>query len=318
MSKAGSDRPMTVKIVPDGSGRLVLLDGAGRVEILDNHDAVDRLFAEVMPISCDEWVKHWLDRNWRDSLHYHLATLDCVYEDVSDSEGCIRSEILSAYRQQSELPPRVLSPGKDVPLPRSGVEVQGRLLGDLFVSRRTTRKFSGESAPLDFVSRILWEGLGEVRAFRERKSTEGLNALRSFGVAFDFYVGIYRVSNLEPGLYTLNITDHALSLISTGDLSKEFEVLLQSQGNISRSCLTLFFVCDLEQYMWRYRHERALRNLFLEVGRIAQRLIIAGENQGLRSFMTPACSDKQLSEVLKLDVIRQYPLYSLTFGFARK
>ena len=315
MPQIVSDGVMSIKVMPGSPGCLLLLGGSGKVEVLHYLEVIDRLFCSSPRFPTDDWVKHWLNRNWRDALHYHLATLECAYEDESDFDGRIRLEILSAYRQQAEMPTRVLNPGNDKPLPRGKTQAGQRSLSDLLVNRRTTRRFSATYASLGSVSQLLWDGLTDVRTFRNRRPTDRLNVLRSFGVAFDFYAGIYRVNEIEAGIYTLNLTDHALSAVSAGDHSEEIELLLQSQGNVSNSCLTLFFVCDIEQYMWRYRHERALRNLFIEAGRIAQRLIIVGENLGFRSFMTPACSDRRLSKLLRLDDIKQYPVYSVTFGY---
>jgi nitroreductase len=71
---------------------------------------------------------------------------------------------------------------------------------------------------------------------------------------------------------------------------------------------------DVSQYQWRYRHERALRNLYIESGNLFQRVLVVATALRLSGLPTPAFSDETVAALLNLNSVRQFPVYSLTFG----
>jgi nitroreductase len=77
---------------------------------------------------------------------------------------------------------------------------------------------------------------------------------------------------------------------------------------------TLVIVSDFAQYQWRYRHERALRHLYMATGRIAQRILVVGHTYGLGSLPTPAMHDLDCCDLLGIDAETHAPVYSLTMG----
>jgi nitroreductase len=94
----------------------------------------------------------------------------------------------------------------------------------------------------------------------------------------------------------------------------EFAEALYGQSAPKTAAFSVAFVFDLARYCWIYRHERALRNLFVEVGRIAQYLIIAGEQLGWSALPTPAIADSKMANLLGCGSERFYPAYTLTVG----
>lgn len=56
--------------------------------------------------------------------------------------------------------------------------------------------------------------------------------------------------------------------------------LIGHEGPASAAC-TLILSVEFERYQWRYRHERALRNLYVETGRIAHHLLLQATAHGL-------------------------------------
>jgi len=47
-----------------------------------------------------------------------------------------------------------------------------------------------------------------------------------------------------------------------------------------------------EMAQWRYKHERALLNIFVELGQISQRLVLAAAGLGVKAHITPAVDDR--------------------------
>jgi SagB-type dehydrogenase family enzyme len=138
--------------------------------------------------------------------------------------------------------------------------------------------------------------------------------LNSYGVAFDFYIVVFEVESLTSGIYFYDLRDHAVLLLRSGTFRPVMTGLLSNQAAPDTAGWTILLVADLPQYQWRYRHERALRNLYLEAGRIGQHLILTSTLFGLATLPTPALADRDLSALLQLDPVRQTPIYSLTMG----
>jgi len=266
-----------------------------------------------------EHILHWLARGWHPSLEYYLWSRDAAYVDTSDPDGRQRRELLQQYLAQSSLPPRLEPAGKHISLPEPQPLPASVSLGQLLMERKTFRHYLPERIRVSTLSSVLWFGLDEVRRVRQRAFEEdALNYFRSYGSAFDFYVVAYTVEGLSPGVYFYHLEKHHLVQIREGVYSKEMSHNLQNLAAPHTANWTLIFVADFAQYQWRYRHERALRNIYLESGRLGQRLLMAGMIHRLGTLPTPASRDKDVSELLCLDPVRQAPIYTLTMGPYRR
>ena len=169
------------------------------------------------------------------------------------------------------------------------------------------------------LSTILWNGLDGVRRTRTAAAREIdlLGDLLSYGVAFDFYIIIYAVEALNPGVYFYDLSTHQLILLREGNLRDEMRECMLGQAAPKTAAWTIVMVADFAQYHWRYRHERGLRNLYIEAGRLAQNLILWAASYELASLPTPAIRDRQASKLLGIRWPRQAPIYTLTMGKMR-
>lgn len=86
------------------------------------------------------------------------------------------------------------------------------------------------------------------------------------------------------------------------------------QNVFENASLSLFYSVNFLRYQWRYRHERALRNLYIESGRLMQKTIVIAEYLDAGSFITPALKDHKLASLLNLDTVDEVVLYSQTIG----
>lgn len=263
---------------------------------------------------CDS-MEHWIERDWADALPYHLASNNVSFIDNGPRAQVIREQILASYLQNGPAPERLPIRGELVDLPRPLELPTDMKFGCVLLGRRTTRRFLSLTISLEALSSWLWYGFHDIRSTRSRSITEGsLGLLRSFGVAFDPYLVVYRNTALDCGVYRYDPSGHVLFRISVGENSRTVAEACQSQLASLSAALTLVLVIDFDQYLWRYRHERSLRNLYVESGRVAQSLILAGEAFGLGFFLTPAIREPAFVELLDLKEPRQYPLYVLTCG----
>jgi SagB-type dehydrogenase family enzyme len=259
---------------------------------------------------------HWWEREWAASLDYYQWSRRSLYRDTIDEDGGQRRETLSAYLRDDGPPPARLYPaGTAVPLTPARALPSDVTLGQELLKRRTVRVYAREAVPAASLSDILWHGLAGVRLTRTTVSDDDLlHLLDSYGIAFDFYVVIYDVAEIAPGVYYYDIEAHALVLLVAGEFREEMTTNLFGQTAPRSAAWTVLIAADFLQYAWRYRHERALRNLYVDAGRVAQQLLLIAGAYAIGSFMTPALRDRALAALLHLDPARQAPLYSVTMG----
>jgi SagB-type dehydrogenase family enzyme len=296
------------RLVKQPSALATLVGGPERV-IVDLDEAVTRRAA-----------LKWAESGWLPSLNYFLWSRAVSYLDLRDSTRSTRRKTLDVYRTSGSLPARASHGSVRISLPRAGASfVRATSLGSVLAGRRTRRRFNRQPVSLDAFSATLSLGLGSVAAARSAAaSSKDMPELISFGVAFDFFVVAFNVEDLTGGVYAYIPESHEVSLLQEGDFRAQVTEIIAKQKPPMTAAFTVFLVVDYQQAIWRYRHERALRNIYIEAGRIVQRLIWGAESVGLGCFPTPAISDSKAANLLKIaDRGRWNAIYSLTVGPSR-
>jgi len=258
-------------------------------------------------------IRHWWNRGWHPSLEYYLWSRRVFYADIEDSHGEIRYNAIKRYLADGSPPPRIAPRGESLPLEPVDLP-SAALLGSLLVKRRTVRRYLLGEVPQSRLSGTLWWGLHRIRELRKVPRQDPTDYLLSHGVAFDFYVIVYAVRGVSPGIYFYDLKNHSLVQVRRGDVRKSMYNIIFKTPAILSANWTILIVADVLQYQWLYRHERALRNLYIEAGRVGQRLILTALAYGQGSLTTPAFRDEQLSKLLDLEPVRQVPIYSITAG----
>jgi len=322
-----SDITSIVPVISDGQNSYLVTTSNNKQHILDAET-----FKRIMSISPDLLAalcsenntsrlaasasRSWLDNGWLPALEFLMATIDMTYADIEDSSASIRNDLLSQYRQTLPEPER-LSPQA---LNNRRLEFSGtfpKFTTSHLLSRRTTRIFSTEPITYNSFAQMVVTGLKfvQVAAIRRQEDTREVDLLVSYGGAFRFYIVIFNVENLQPGVYEYYPSDQGLHCLKLGCYRNEVSDLLMQQPAPLSGAYSMFLVADYDWHMWRYRHSRALRNLYCDAGRIAQQLILAGLPLTIDAFSTPAIKDSAAAELLMLeDSIRYNAVYSITFG----
>jgi SagB-type dehydrogenase family enzyme len=206
-------------------------------------------------------------------------------------------------------------PAHDLPAPAMPLPAK---LKDVLIGRRTARTFSQEPIPASHLSGLLWYGLGGIRARREQEiRSRPLSYLDSYGSAWDIGVMIYAVEGWQSGSYRYDVRGHRLHLVRAGDFREEMVDVLQGLASPRSAAITIGLVANADVYQWRYRHEHALRRLYLESGHVAQMLIVLGAGYELKTLVTPAQRDSDFLDLHGYEAIRHMPIYTLTMGRTR-
>jgi SagB-type dehydrogenase family enzyme len=267
----------------------------------------------------ENW-RHWEERRWHPSGQYYIASRRNQFIDEHDADGRIRTETIERLLEQDGPPP-----AEDTRHDLGSVSLGepaapgSQKLSQLLVDRRSGRSYVDTPVPVRVLSGLLQYGLADIRARRRAMSPEQpLSYLESFGSAWDFYVCVYNVEGVEPGVYRYDILSHELRSIRPGQHRQKMITCLQGMRSPSTAAWTVSLVADFPRYQWRYRHEHGLRRLYLEAGIIGQDLIILGSSYGLSSLISPAQSDRLHLDLHRLPRERYSPLTTLTMGRARR
>ena len=79
--------------------------------------------------------------------------------------------------------------------------------------------------------------------------------------------------------------------------------------------MSVLFVSDVHRHQWRYRHNRALRGLWIDSAKVANELLWALSARRIVPHITPAINDAMAAEILDLpNDINFEVVYSVTFG----
>lgn len=261
----------------------------------------------------------WIARNWGWCAPYYLFSRRSDYADVDDPDGAIRRRVLRAYLAEGGPPhPRHTAP-PSIRLDHQDVspklDVGGALAARRSVPRPRRRPFS--AAELGW---ILSTGCAHVRAALAGQSAtdDPLALLTSFGSALDVYVVAYAVDGLSPGVYRYDVREDALSPLpgrpDADALRRRMSTILVGQPAPLSAAATVLLVADFERYQWRYRHERALRHLWLDAAHAMGYLLFSATSLEKSTHISPAARDSAGNAFLGLSDARHQIMYTLSAG----
>ncbi|MDH6575444.1 SagB/ThcOx family dehydrogenase [Kitasatospora sp. MAP5-34] len=324
VAETGSARPPLVLRDPRVPLAVTLLPDVGtRAEIVARWAAEPSL----RPIADDLWTvltaeevvvpaaevppeaAAWRSFDWDEAYRYHASTRDYPFLQM-DREGAFEADDarMEEYIARS-LPPALtmdLAAGHSVPLRKIGEgESVDALLAGLTSGQR--RGQEGLALLLDV-------------CFGER-------ARRPFAVQGDFlrkavpsggarhpteaFVALFPGGPLPPGTYHYNVEHHRLDLLREGDHSARFrEASFDLFDKFQQAPFGLIVFCSLvERAMWRYRDARSARAPFIDVGHtlMAYRTVI--KRLGVGGYTYQKFHDRQIAELLGINVERLAPLF---------
>ncbi|MFH8487376.1 SagB/ThcOx family dehydrogenase [Streptomyces longisporoflavus] len=262
----------------------------------------------------------WIERNWAWCAPYYLFSRRSDYADADDADGEIRRRVLGTYLAGGDPPqpphtgtPLVHLDHRDV---SAKLDVGGTLAARRSVPRPRRRPFS--SADLGWV---LFTGCARMRAALARQASaaeDPLALLTSFGSALDVYVVAYAVDGLTPGVYRYDVAEDGLGPLpgrpSADALRRRMAAILVGQPAPLSAAATVVLVADFERYQWRYRHERALRHLWLDAAHAMGYLLFSATALRKSTHISPAARDSQGNAFLGLSDARHQIMYSLSTG----
>jgi|GEM_PF-4289310 len=223
-------------------------------------------------------VEHWWNRKWQVCLDFYLSTpnQDCKW-------------IKPSCKHLSFPPVDILLPAQKPAVKLSVIEA---LLG-----RKTYRKFQEIPLNLDILAALLSECKDEL-----------------FAGIWRYYLVIFDVQEIQPGIYLFQPDKNGLSLIKLGLFRHEAVKLLCGMSASLTASFLMIMSFDAQEAMRQFPYSRALREIYIDAGRLAQKLLIKGMQHQIGGLPSPAMRDSQMCDFLNLDPNQCIPLYTVTMG----
>jgi SagB-type dehydrogenase family enzyme len=186
-------------------------------------------------------------------------------------------------------------------------------LRQIIEQRRSLRKYAMQSLTLAELTYLLWLTQG-VKRITGRPAT--LRTVPSAGArhAFETFLLVNRVSELEAGLYRFVATQNALVRVAAPpDIATRLMIACHDQEHILLSAVTFCWMAVTERMAWRYV-ERSMRYLFLDAGHVCQNLYLAAEAIGCGACAVAAFDDAQVNALIGADGVDHFAIYLGTVG----
>ena len=194
-----------------------------------------------------------------------------------------------------------------LPVPKN----DGRLsLESMLATRRTVREYKSEkSLHLSDLAQLLWSGQG-VTSPQEYRTAPSAAAL----YPIDLYVVAGLVDGLDAGIYRYLPSSHELAAVSEGDRREDVVAVSFDHGWMA-DCPAHIVLNLMVDRMTPKFGELGLRFALLEVGHIAQNLLLQAVSLGLGAAPICAYDGGKLKTVLGLGEADD-PAYLITVGHA--
>ena len=204
--------------------------------------------------------------------------------------------------------------GKFISLPPpSQISVPPMEMRSAIESRRSVRRYSGQSLTMDELAYLLWctqgikMGLPNCGSARNVPSAGGRHA-------FETYLYIQHVQGLHPGLYRYLAFEHALLPLTADEAAGEqFRSAFRPKNMTANNAVTFVWAAVLERMTNRFG-TRAYRYLFLDAGHVCQNLYLAAQTIKTGVCAIGAFSDDKLNQALGLDGKAEFAVYAASVG----
>lgn len=200
-----------------------------------------------------------------------------------------------------------------VPLPRKFLITTG--VERIIRKRRTRRDFSGLGISLGNLGRILRGAYGVTGVSGEGPDRVQLRASPSAGATYplELYVAIVNGKGVQPGLYHYNGDLDTLERLVDGDLRQSLNSSIAGMELIGHYDAALLITSVPERTMSKYG-ERGYRFILIEVGHLAQNVILVSEALGMSSVCMGGFYEDSLAEMIGCDRRFELVQYVILLG----
>ena len=193
---------------------------------------------------------------------------------------------------------------------------------EMFLNRKSVRKFLDKNLSFDILSKLLYYSLGNTHfaTITEEKTGKKINfsyrAYPSAGALYsiDVYLGIINVDGLGIGIYYYNTEKNALEYVKPIDKSQIIDPIIDKVGlDVNNSSVLFYLVANF----WRSRKkygERSYRYVLQESGHIGQNISLVCTTLGLGAVAIGGYYDDEANKLVNVDGVDRSVIYLLVVG----
>jgi len=184
-------------------------------------------------------------------------------------------------------------------------------LEETLKERRSVREFSSHSLSLEEISQLLWamQGITEPSGGRTAPSAGALYPL-------EIYLVVGNVKNLPAGVYKYEPFKHRLIKIKDGDKREKLSYAALGQPWVKTAAVDFVIAAVYERTTRKYG-KRGIRYVHIEVGHVAQNLLLQATALGIGAVTVGAFYDSEVKKVVGLKNEEQ-PIYIIPVGKKKK
>jgi SagB-type dehydrogenase family enzyme len=186
----------------------------------------------------------------------------------------------------------------------------------LLIKRRSMRNFIDKNIEKHQLSSILKYSAGITTTFHDSNNNNiSFRAYPSGGALYplEIYLMSYKVHNLEKGLYHYNASGHYLEKIGLGFGKDELKEIVFTDGMEHNVSVVFFITSIFYRNMVKYG-ERGYRIILIEVGHLAQNIILTSIANKLNVCPIAGFLDDEINDKLNIDGIEETVQYVLMLG----
>lgn len=261
---------------------------------LENLESIQQLINSIKsqlnhPSSESKNYLNWQKKGWHKAIDYYISSRDNHFSKkiVVRSESAQQDYVNINLQSNSS----AISTKSEFSVPQA------------LINRRTKRVFRKQPV----VKEVFYSGVKNATC----NIVSEIDGIK-------LYFIVYNVEEIIPSVYYYNFQNHQLQLVREGQFSNEMSYNLQGMKAPKTASFTIIVVAEFEKLMKKMPYARGLRDSYIEIGRLSQKLVISYQQYGIFSLVTPALRDRVVSNLLMLDEDKFAPLYSITFGYPLK
>lgn len=250
-----------------------------------------------------------------------LMDKDKISEHRDFLKDSLRQTINFRFTDQHQgvEPPPVQKPIKAgqklIPLPGqdSWESFRGTDLLDAITNRKSHRRFTSEPLSLVELAFLLWSTQG---IKKQLAPGTALRTVPSAGCrhAFETYLLVNRVNDLEMGIYRYLPLEHALVLEQQDeDLLEKLTPATLGQAFTAAAPVTFVWTAIPYRTEWRY-YTAAHRVILMDIGHVCQNLYLACEAVGCGTCAVAAYHQELMDELINVDGDDEFTVYLAPVG----
>lgn len=234
-----------------------------------------------------------------------------IGREFQEQTKYVRGKIRSGVYGTAPTPePFKTYPGAPVALP-APAKTGGMPLWEALGKRRSARDYADGPLSMQEISQLLWGASGAA----VDRGGYVLRTAPSAGALFpiETYVEARNVTGLAQGLYHYDVTNHALRLVRSGDLSGRLAAAALDQPMVAGAGVVFLWSAVFGRSAVKYL-ERAYRYVYLDAAHIAENLLLGAAALSLAACPIAALYDDEVNAILGADGIEESILYMASVG----